>query len=262
MSTTTETITETTTTSQQVEPLILSMDVVDDDSLESEYRLRIGDNVKYLVISPGTFDKNTLFFPLKSLPHLPYNEDWTVAHISRHHTTGDLRYSTVKLCMIGIFQWHSRRVNCLELVKTSDITATTFEVFSNLVPSPHSAIAKIARFEWEVPRLERETRAYQLLEGSEIAPRFLAHIHENGRIMGLLLEKIQGRAAVSGDLGICKAALGRLHELGHVHGDLSKRSFVVTDSGVKLIGFGCLWENAPPESMSDELQKLRSILAG
>ncbi|KAI0156915.1 alpha-galactosidase A [Xylariaceae sp. FL1272] len=254
------TITETTTTSQQVEPLILSMDVVEDNTLESEYRLRIGDNVKYIVISPGTFDKNTLCFPLKSLPRLPYNEDWTVAHISRHHTTGDLRYSTLSLNMIGIYQWHSKRVNCLELVKTSEKTTTTCEVLSKSVPSPHSAIAKIARFEWEIPRLEHETRAYQLLEDSGITPRFLAHIHENGRIMGLLLEKLEGRVPVSDDLQLCKTALTALHGLGHAHGDLSKESFLVTHTGVKLIGFGCLRRNASPESMRDEVQSLSSIL--
>jgi hypothetical protein len=47
-------------------------------------------------------------------------------------------------------------------------------------------IAKIARFEWEIPRIERETSAYRLLDGSGLAPRFLGHIHENGRIVVFL----------------------------------------------------------------------------
>ncbi len=55
-------------------------------------------------------------------------------------------------------------------------------------------IAQIARFEWELPRIEQETRAYQLLEGCELTPSFLAHVHENGRIMGFLLEGIEGHS--------------------------------------------------------------------
>lgn len=113
-----------------------------------------------------------------------------------------------------------------------------FEAISHsLLPitplSPAAIIAKIARFEWEIPRTEQETRAYQLLEGSGLAPRFLGHIHENGRIMGLLLEKIEGRLASFQDLSICKTALEKLHELGLVHEDVNRYNFLVTEEGVK-----------------------------
>lgn len=64
-------------------PVILSMEVDDEDSFESEYRLQIGNQVKYLVVSPGTFDRDTLSFPVPSLPRLPCQEKWTVANISR-----------------------------------------------------------------------------------------------------------------------------------------------------------------------------------
>jgi hypothetical protein len=36
---------------------------------------------------------------------------------------------------------------------------------------------------------EQETRAYQMLEGSELAPRFLGRVHESGCIIGFLREK-------------------------------------------------------------------------
>lgn len=71
------------TTNPPMQPIILSMEVGDDDAFENEYRLQIGNQVKYLVISPGTFDRDTLSFPLQPLPPLPCNEEWTVANISR-----------------------------------------------------------------------------------------------------------------------------------------------------------------------------------
>src|SRR5687768_5342149 len=59
-----------------MQPVILSMEVDDEDSFESEYRLQIGNQVKYLIISPRTFNRDTLSFPIQSLPRLPYNEEW------------------------------------------------------------------------------------------------------------------------------------------------------------------------------------------
>ncbi len=253
-------------TNLPMQPIILSMEVDEDDSFESEYRLRIRNQVKYLVISPGTFDRDTLSFPLQSLPRLPYDEEWTVANISRDKTSGDLKISLLNRTLAGVkCQWHHTMVDCLELEKTKQLTAMAFEALSHptlptTLPSPATMIAKIARFEWELPRIEQETRAYQLLEGSGLAPRFLAHVHENGRIVGFLLEKIEGRSASFQDLSVCETALGKLHELGLVHGDVNRYNFIVTGEGAKLLDFERLQENASPESMSKELESLRAEL--
>ncbi|KAI1111608.1 alpha-galactosidase A [Nemania sp. NC0429] len=254
------------TTNPPMQPIVLSMEVDDDDLVESEYRLRIGNQVKYLVISPGTFDRGTLSFPVPSLPRLPYNEEWTVANISRDKTSGDLKTSILNRTLAGVkCQWHHTRVDCLELERTKQLTATAFEALSHSIlpatlPSPAIVIAKIARFEWELPRIEQETRAYQLLEGSGLAPRFLAHVHENGRIIGFLLQKMEGRPASIEDLSVCETALKNLHELGFVHGDVNRYNFLVTEEGAKLLDFECLQENASPESMSKELENLRAEL--
>lgn len=246
-------------------PVVLSMEVDDEDSFESEYRLRIGNQVKYLVISPGTFDRDTLSFPIPSLPRLPCQEEWTVAHISRDEISGDLKTSISNRTLAGVkCRWHQTQVDCLELERTKQLTTMAFEAVSHslrpVIRSSATIIAKIARFEWEIPRIEHETRAYQLLEGSGLAPLFLGHIHENGRIIGFLLEKIEGRFASSQDLSICETALGKLHELGFKHGDVNRYNFLVTEEGVKLLDFECLLENGSPESMRKELESLRAEL--
>lgn len=100
-------------------PVVLSMGVDDEDSFESEYRLRIGNQVKYLVISPGTFDRDTLSFPVPSLPRLPCQEEWTVAHISRDEISGDLKTSIANRTLAGVkCRWHQTQVDCLELERT------------------------------------------------------------------------------------------------------------------------------------------------
>lgn len=246
-----------------MQPVILSMEVDDDDAYESEYRVQVESQVKYLIISPGTFDRDTLSLPIDSLPPLPYNENWTVAHISRDKSSNDLKYSLSDRKLAGIKdQWHHLSVDCLSLHKTKQLTAMAFEAVSHstqydLTPT---VIAKIARFEWELPRIEQETRAYQLLEGSELAPRFLGHIHENGRIMGFILEKLEGRPAASGDLSSCETAIRKLHGLGLLHGDVNRYNFLVTQQGVKLLDFECAQENASEESMRKDLEYVRAGL--
>ncbi|KAI1271329.1 alpha-galactosidase A [Xylaria sp. FL0933] len=206
------------TTNPPMQPIILSMEVDDDDSFESEYRLQIGNQVNYLVISSGTFDRDTLSFPLLSLPRLPYNEEWTVAHISRDKTSGDLKTSISNRTLAGPVSNGS----CLASNK------------------------------------KRERISY--LRVTDWPHAFLAHVHENGRIVGFLLEKIEGRSASSQDLSVCETALRKLYELGLVHGDVNRYNFLVTEEGVKLLDFERLRENASPESMSKELESLRAEL--
>ena len=247
-----------------MQPVVLSMEVDDED--DCEYRLQIGNQVKYLVISPGTFDRDILSFPVRSLPPLPYNEEWTVANVWRDKVSGDLKSSVSNRTLAGVkCEWHQTKVDCLKLERIKQLTASALEAISHSIlpitlPSPATVIAKIARFEWGVPRIEQETRAYQLLEGSGLAPRFLGHVYENGRIMGFLLEKLVGRSASIQDLSVCESALRKLHELGFFHADVNRYNFLITEEGVKLLDFERLEENASPESMWKELESLRAEL--
>ncbi|EEY18551.1 conserved hypothetical protein [Verticillium alfalfae VaMs.102] len=137
-------------------------------------------------------------------------------------------------------KWHPVSVDCLELERSKQLTVSAFEVITpSSIPtfdasSPTTVIAKIARFKWEVPRTEQETIAYQLLDGSGLVPRFLAHIHENGRIMGFLLQKLEGRHA-------------SIHDL-------------MQEDGIKLLDFENFQENASPGLMQKELENLSDQL--
>ncbi|KAL5349769.1 hypothetical protein ACLOAV_004801 [Pseudogymnoascus australis] len=216
------------------------MEVDDEDSCESEYRLQIGNEVKYLVINPSTYDRDTLSFPLADLPPLQYSATWTVANISRS-PTGTLRttLSTRKLAGVKSL-WHPTTIDYFGLEKTEQLTGAAYEALPTpaLSPTldiaPHApVIAKIARFEWEIPRLEQETRIYRLLASadSELAPRFLGHIREGERVIGFVLEKVVGRAAGTEDLAACGEVLGRLHGVGVVHGDVNRFDFLVGEGG-------------------------------
>lgn len=74
------------------------------------------------------------------------------------------------------------------------------------------------------------------------------------------LEKIEGRSASFQDLSVCGTALGELHQLGLVHGDVNRYNFLVTEEGAKSLDFERLRENASPELMSKEMGSLRAEL--
>ncbi|ROV96811.1 hypothetical protein VMCG_07911 [Cytospora schulzeri] len=66
----------------------------------------------------------------------------------------------------------------------------------------------MARFHWEVQYIEAGTRMYQALDGRGIAPKFLGHIHEEYRVIGIHLEKIpDGRNAEAADLEILQLTI-------------------------------------------------------
>lgn len=247
-------------------PVILSMEVCSRD--DSEYRILIEGQVKYLTIAPGTYDRQTLSMPLGSLPSLMKEGKWNIAQISRDLATSELKASLRSIQLAGVRDtWHPTFVNCLELLRIRQLTAATFEASCPtqhlLAPSTSVArvIAKIARFEWEIPRIERETRAYKILENTGIAPRFLGHIHEHGRVIGFVLEEVEGRPATIGDLSRCKSVLQHLHDHGLLHGDINKYNFIVQNDTARLIDFErSQFYPADTGPMRNELTSLRDQL--
>jgi hypothetical protein len=102
------------------------MEVDGDNEVESEYRIRVGNKIRYIEVAPGTFDGDTLSFPLVSLPSLPYSDDkWTTAYISRDAESGELRTSLSERQLAGVQNlWHSTQINVLNLERVERLTVT------------------------------------------------------------------------------------------------------------------------------------------
>ncbi|KAB5547159.1 alpha-galactosidase A [Coniochaeta sp. 2T2.1] len=215
------------------------------------YRIRLGSRVHYLTIPVGVFDEDTMCRPYLLIPKLPDlpsdSPPWTTMTISRDEDSGSLRTTTSTEPLPAIrTTWHEQRVDVLSLERTRRLRSGVHEVSYNGSP----AVAKIACFEWDVARIERETWAYEVLaqhsnEGTApIAPAFLGHLTENSRVMGFLLEKVEGgEPACVDDLAGCEALLRRLHrKVGLVHGDVNRYNFLLDrgsggGGGMRLVDF-------------------------
>lgn len=212
--------------------------IIDDE--EGVYRIRHGKHVRYVTIAGDVFDEDTMCRPYLLIPKLPTlpEDRWTRMKITRSSEDGTLQTSTKNEQLPEIETlWHPQRIDVLSLEQTRRHRSNVDEVLYNGTP----AVAKIAAFEWEIPRLEweiprleRETWAYMVLHqhesgGSKISPQVLGHFTESERVIGLLLEKLDGRCASAADLLKCTEALKRLHRIGLTHGDVNRYNFIIDD---------------------------------
>lgn len=85
-------------------------------------------------------------------------------------------------------------------------------------------------------------------------------MEEEGRTIGFLLEKVEGRHATPDDLAACRTVVSRLHALGIVHGDLNKHNFLISRSRVVLLDFESARRSEDKDAMEQELRNLERQL--
>ncbi|EFE29428.1 uncharacterized protein ARB_03724 [Trichophyton benhamiae CBS 112371] len=225
------------------------------------YRIRTGNKIRYLTIEVDAFDEDTMCRPYLLIPELPSfpNAPWTKMDICRSND-GSLKVTTSDVKLQG------RKFEVLSLKRTRYYRHNVHEVIFNGAP----AIAKIVRWEWELPRMENETAVYSFIyqdqcahpEDPPIAPQVLAHLTEDGRVMGLLLEKVNGRFPGPDDLARCEEVVRRVHDIGIVHGDINRYNFLIDDEtgNIRLVDFEHA-KHLTEETARAELDSLPSELA-
>ena len=246
---------------------VLSQEIDDEQGF---YRVRSKHRVYYLVIARNTYDEDTMCRPYLLIPALPDfpNSEWVTMQISRN-PDGSLQ-STLSYEALPAVQRlsHHRQINILSLKRVEYLGTNVYEVLFEGRP----AIEKIARWSWEIPRSQNETRAYSIIsqyhrkypDVPPIAPRFLGHLIKNGRAMGILLEKIDEDSASMEDLAGCEEVVGKIHAMWLIHGDVNRYNFIIGRSGdgdiVRMVDFEHV-EDYEDEAACVELEALPFELA-
>ena len=239
---------------------VLSQEISEDCA---SYRISAGQRVYYLTMASDTFDEDTMCRPHFLIPQLPDFPDtkWTTMEVSRK-SDGSL---TSKLSFEALPAvktiWQSKIIDILSLKKVKRYRSGVHEVLFSGVP----AICKFACFGWQVPGIEHETYTYSVIQEYRepgdpvIAPAFLGHVMENGRVIGMLLEKLEGNFASTDDLPVCREALENFHRMNMVHGDVNRYNFILDRSKepvhVRLVDF----EHAEPYEEWKALEELQSL---
>lgn len=173
------------------------------------YRLRVGDRVRYLVIKTDVFDEDTMTIPSLLIPRLPSLPDgsWTIMTISKD-LNGSIETSLTNRPLRGVEElWCPVTIDILLLPQVRKLKSEVYETLHQ----GKRAVAKFASFDWQAGGIDHETFIYSLISKSKYAeqytPAFIAHLHEEGRVVGMLLEFIEGRPASSQDFEGCQKVL-------------------------------------------------------
>ncbi|KAI0867156.1 hypothetical protein F4860DRAFT_508654 [Xylaria cubensis] len=104
------------------------------------------------------------------------------------------------------------------------------------------AVMKYAPFAITIESISHEIRIYQYLQNSDITPKFLGQVVEQGRIIGFLIEYVEDARLVSlsgrfSDLAIdkCKQSLEKLHHIGILHNDAHTNNCLLRNDGSAVL---------------------------
>ncbi|KAL9131778.1 MAG: hypothetical protein Q9217_000383 [Psora testacea] len=222
--------------------MVLSFELGPDDLL---YRIRRGDRIVYIrhfypdfVPESDQTDSERVLLKLRELP--AWNGRWSTLEIRKTTSKGFV-------CEADTFQPHrltsypdpnpsDQYYNLLNLERTRRINERTSLISLN----GREYIMKIARFDYELRYLYNEVRAYGILMVQELtlSPKFVGYVYEESqdRVVGFLLERLEGRHPGDEDFVACENALQRLHACGIVHGDLYKPNILIGDD-VRFVDF-------------------------
>ena len=237
---------------------------VDETDLDSYYHLLVnGQYFRYISIESGTYDFDDLCFPpslLSKLPQLPPG-NWNLGHIAISAETASpyFAWTTRKDFSSIKTTWHPTYVDFLSLKIGDSLMANVYEVTLPQFDSP--VIAKLARFPWEIDYYNNETLVYSWIEGHDIGPKFLGHLMEEERVIGFLLERVEGHHAGINDLLHCQTAVAKLHRLGISHGDLNRHNFLVSSERAYLVDFETAKKVDDQPTLDQELQELEKQLS-
>jgi hypothetical protein len=228
------------------------MDAYKECNIENLYRFCAGSFVLYVVVQPrcilieDTFDYGFPWAIRKLLPPtIPPSHNFVEISSNGDITSSHRKFKGVETI------WHPRSIDVTTLPIVHEIKTGVFKVKYG----EGFAVAKIARFEFEIPYIETETRVYREIDGKEIGPKFLAHLTEDGRTMGFLIEYVTFRPTSREDLAACIAVVRRLHKLRLVHGDVNRHNFLMVEGDARLIDFD-MCVTATEEAMTGELDRV------
>ncbi|KAK5627976.1 hypothetical protein RRF57_003691 [Xylaria bambusicola] len=129
----------------------------------------------------------------------------------------------------------------------------------------------VAIWSWEpdtIHCIATDTQNYSIVNARDpdLAPKFLAHIVDNGtRVVGYIIERIpDAREAGPEDSEKSRATPRRLHTVGLAHdlGSPIRHEFLLrTDGAILFQGFGGLRQTTDRETMDHDLEDLEDILS-
>jgi len=115
---------------------------------------------------------------------------------------------------------------------------------------------------WARITLEKETKAYEKLQGLGMSPHFLGHVTYQGAVIGLILEWIDGaKTTDKKDKGARIKLVKKLHRLGIAHGCAHHKNFLKAGDNMMVIDFeeARFDDEATDEHKKEDIRRVRDF---
>ena len=229
-------------------------------------------SIRYARVLPGALPTNWIEPGTNiKLPEFPEG-DWEIVDLVPGKVKGEAKVvDPRKGRILELTAWHNHSVDYFELRKMfqhpfarlcGKRNDSMFLVrHESLMRTAGVMVAfmKIANALPELRNISAELRVYQELEGSGIAPRFIGHVTENGRVVGFLTEYLEDAYPPRlSNFKACATVLGKLHAKGIIHGDAHSGNFLIKSDGTAvLIDFELSRPCKCPRTLRQEMEELQ-----
>ncbi|KAI5306954.1 hypothetical protein KEM56_006183 [Ascosphaera pollenicola] len=255
-------------TNNQNAPLILKRFQQSADK-ETEVISIFDGQRRRLKVAGGTFDKATIASLDLWLPTLMHtlcrgNKNWNDALVQKSQKTNNLEVIYIRKSFMGIDDM--RHYKIMDLRDFADAQVLSYGMVEasyrptstqspaqasrvsiiSCMPEPRRVIIKLALNDSFLNDLQHEANVYNHLQdsGYGYAPRFLGYVHECGKVIGFVLEKLNNVRHPSSpeEFEWCELILKMLHCHGLVHGNPDPTHFLIQGNGPKSVKIVSLWE--------------------
>ncbi|KAH8159878.1 hypothetical protein CIB48_g8375 [Xylaria polymorpha] len=180
------------------------------------------------------------------IPSLPAG-DYCSVHIGLSPNGKQTSFTTMP-CQPGDSAegaWHRNNFNFLDL-EILDWSSSTDNVKlvrnPSITSSKSLAVMKYAPFVDTLESISREMEMYQHLQHLSFVPKYLGQVVEQGRVIGFLIEYIEGarpvnKAGAFRDLALdkCREALAELHLISVTHNNACPKNCLIRPNGKAVL---------------------------
>lgn len=229
--------------------------------------------IKYLTF-PSTGPASAIYFDERHLTEPLPEGDWNVAHIAQDANNDSIHVVRTEKVLLDTIRpvWSPHIVDYTALrdPEQDEHGNQPFRQDESKIDGRAFGVGKaLVKMSWlpdTTDSLSVETEVHAWINGYGIGPKFLAHLTENNdRVIGYLIEDVQGRTATINDLPACQDVLSQLHMTGHLLGDdFGRSSFLILPSERALITNFSNCERcdiANNEAFQREMVQLEAVLA-
>ncbi|KAI1347344.1 hypothetical protein F5Y01DRAFT_329801 [Xylaria sp. FL0043] len=204
-------------------------------------------SLKWIAVNAGVFPGRWSFSPRKAsrlvFPPFPTGP-WNLGQI-RRLKNGEVGFEkTLEVPLDGIDSAHAWHHTKIEFTELQNVTYSDNRVDGRIFHAKHpqfegkNLFVKIDPWlgQYSKKAMVTEIKAYQLLEGLDIAPNFLGHVTYNGAMIGLILEMVEGAQTTEKEDELARIkAVKKLHDVKIVHGCAHHLNFLKVGQEKMLI---------------------------